>query len=321
MERGTLFNLRNKINRRNVSKNCKTDLNAHEDFFELVVEAYIVCAVKQYLKMNTIDDVPSEDVLPNSSLMWMEEDGERLKALMSIAVNIASQHIDIQTNAPKHTQSRSKSTDKVLSYSNEVMTLGLLLFEFKDAIKEGDGDRCLRLWKYFLLVFKASGRKNYAMEAFHLLIQYHIVLPPRLAEGVKWSRFVNTRGLPGHNISCDLHMEHMNKLVKTSIEGLGANKAQKSIIRCGKMVGTLESTLDTFDKDNDVTKAHGVHAKAPYDKDFLKVVEQLSQMNVFSNTPGRDHKSFTHIHGPLIKSPNTDVVREWILDNFLEKYL
>ncbi len=51
------------------------------------------------------------------------------------------------------------------------MTLGLLLFEFKDAIKEGDGDRCLCLWKYFLLVFKASGRKNYAKEAFHLLIQ------------------------------------------------------------------------------------------------------------------------------------------------------
>ena len=47
------------------------------------------------------------------------------------------------------------------------------------------------------------------MEAFHLLAQYHIVLPPRLAEGVKWSRFVNTCGLPGHNISCDLHMEHL----------------------------------------------------------------------------------------------------------------
>ncbi len=244
MERGTLFHLRNQLNRRNVSKKCKIDLNAHEDFFELVVEAYIVCAVMHDL--STVDDVPSEDVLPNSSLMWMEEDGERLKVLMSIAVNIASQHIDIQTNAPKkpaQTQSQSKSTDNVLSYSNEVMNLGLLLFEFKDAIKEGDGDRCLRLWKYFLLVFKASGRKNYAMEAFHLLIQYHIVLPPRLAEGVKWSRFVNTRGLPGNNISCDLHMEHMNKLVKTSIKGLGANKAQNSIIRCGKMVGTLESTL------------------------------------------------------------------------------
>ncbi len=95
MERGTLFHLRNQLNRRNVSKKCKKDLNAHEDFFELVVEAYITYAVMQHLKMNTIDDVPSEDVLPNSSLMWMEEDGERLKVLMSIAVNIASQHIDI----------------------------------------------------------------------------------------------------------------------------------------------------------------------------------------------------------------------------------
>ena len=36
---------------------------------------------------------------------------------------------------------------------------------------------------------------------------------------------------PGHNISCDLHMEHINKVVKVVIEGLGANKSEKSIKR------------------------------------------------------------------------------------------
>ncbi len=29
------------------------------------------------------------------------------------------------------------------------------------------------------------------------------------------------------------------------------------------MVGTLEATLDTFDRDNGVIKAFGVHAKTP----------------------------------------------------------
>ena len=32
--------------------------------------------------------------------------------------------------------------------------------EFKDAIREGDGNRVLRVWKYFLLLFKAADRKN-----------------------------------------------------------------------------------------------------------------------------------------------------------------
>ena len=41
-------------------------------------------------------------------------------------------------------------------------------------------------------------------------------------------------GLPGHCISCDLHMEHMNRVVKTSVEGLGPNKSKKVITRVGE---------------------------------------------------------------------------------------
>ena len=116
-------------------------------------------------------------------------------------------------------------------------------------------------------------------------------------------------------------MEHLNKLVKTSIEGLGASKAEKSIIRCGKMVGTLESSLTNYDEDNGVAGALGVHIKKPFDKDFLKAVQQLSNMKVFKSTLGRSHKSFANIHKPLLKSINLDEVSEWILHNFGEKYL
>ena len=90
-----------------------------------------------------------------------------------------------------------------------------------------------------LLLFKATGRKNCAIEAFTLLSQYHITLTSNLAEQLKWSRFINVHGLPGHNISCDLHMEHLNKLVKVSIEGLGANKSEKAIKRVAKAMGAL----------------------------------------------------------------------------------
>ena len=118
------------------------------------------------------------------------------------------------------------SAGTVLEYSHEVLSLGLLFLELKDAVREGDGDRVLLDWKYLLLLFKASGRKNYAIEALTLLSQYHLLFPPYLAEQLKWSRFVNVHGFPGHNISRDLHMEHLNRLVKTAINGLGANKSQ-----------------------------------------------------------------------------------------------
>ena len=133
------------------------------------------------------------------------------------------------------------------SYACEVLSLGLFFLKFQDAIKQGDGDRDMIVWKYLLLLFKASKRTNYAIEALTLLAQYYLILPPRLAEQLKWSRFVNVHGLPGRNISCDLRMEHLNREVKTAIKGLGANKSQKAILRTGKAVGVLTDNLTNFD--------------------------------------------------------------------------
>ena len=90
----------------------------------------------------------------------------------------------------------------------------MLFLEFKDAIREGDGTRVLCCWKYFMLVFRASGHTNYCLEAFNLFVQYYYTLTPRLAEQMLWGRFINNEGKMGHNISCDLHMEHLNRTIK-----------------------------------------------------------------------------------------------------------
>ena len=111
--------------------------------------------------------------------------------------------------------------------------------KFKDAIREGDGGRVLRVWK----LFKASNKANYGIEAFNLLAQYHILLHPRLSQQlILWSRFVNTPGKQGRNIPCDLHLEHLNRsLKKTAINGLGANKVPNAIERAGRCIGEVVS--------------------------------------------------------------------------------
>ena len=151
---------------------------------------------------------------------------------MEIASYVIEKHVDLATEFSE--SERLKGS--VYTYACEALTLGLLLQEFKDAIREGDGNRVMTVWKYFFLLFKSTGRKNYALEAFTLLVQYHFILPPALAEQLKWCRFINNHGIPGRNISMDLHMEHLNRLCKTAIEGLGANKSQKAIIRVGKQL-------------------------------------------------------------------------------------
>ena len=149
-----------------------------------------------YLEMTSLDDTPSEAIV--SRKVWMEDDNVRRKILEDISSHIVDTHIDL-TTAFKQPQDKT-GAGTVYDYACEALGLGLLI---------SDGDRIMSLWKYLLLLFKASGCKNYAIEALTLLSQYSIILPPNLAEQLKWSRFVNMHGRPGHNISCDLHMEHL----------------------------------------------------------------------------------------------------------------
>ena len=131
--------------------------------------------------------------------------------------------------------------DGVHAYSCESLSLGLLFLEFKDSIREGDGGRVMHVWQYFLLLFKHRSPHSTG------------TVPSDFAtEHLKWSRFVNTHGLVGHNISCDLHMEHLNRLVKDAITGLGANKTTKAIDIVGKAIGTITKSLTNFDMVNNI---------------------------------------------------------------------
>ena len=77
-----------------------------------------------------------------------------------------------------HLSDHDNTDDGFLEYGKEVFSLGILYLEFRDTIKEGDGQRVMRCWKFFLLLFRGAGRKNYSLEAFNFLCQYHYYLPP-----------------------------------------------------------------------------------------------------------------------------------------------
>ena len=87
MERGTLYQLRNLINRRNVSSLCKDDFNACEDFFELVVSGHVLVAVMNFLGMSSLDGMPSPELV--SPDIWMLNDEERKSTLMDVATRVA----------------------------------------------------------------------------------------------------------------------------------------------------------------------------------------------------------------------------------------
>lgn len=349
IERGTLYQLRNLISRRNVTKEVKSDVNSNEDFLEVSVTGYILVAAMSVLGMSDLHGSPLPSVVdPN---FWMKEDWERSSTLAKIASAIVDEHVDLVTEFrdPDSSNACDPSTDPtdpidpidridpidpidptdpidpivpicptnrstVYNYTREVISLGLLYFNFKDAVREGDGERVLLMWKYFLLLFRATGHKNYAMEALTLLTQCFATLPPNLAEQVKWCRFINVHGQPGRNISCDLHMEHLNRLVKTAVEGLGANKTEKAIVRVGKSVGYFAKILDAFDDQAGVATVSGKHSERSMEKDLQEIVKQLVVANIFDTS--RAHKSFSKLKPNLIRKVLQKDLKEWIIGNF-----
>ena len=92
----------------------------------------------------------------------------------------------VSTYQQPSNQKKPLKGDTVHTYACEVLSLGLLYAEFQDAIREGDGLRVLRCWRYFLPTFRASNRTNYSIEAFHFLAQHQFLLSPRLSQQVLW---------------------------------------------------------------------------------------------------------------------------------------
>eukprot|EP00731_Ephydatia_muelleri_P000852 Em0001g852a len=183
MDAGTLFQLREVINRRNVISDVTKDLTACEEFMELVTTAHVLTAAMHVAGASNLTDLSSKILSKENPTA----------AATSLVQTLCRQMVTIEFIMDKST---CGSGDRVVEYAMETLSLGLLLLEFKDSIREGDGYRVLRCWKYFLLIFRATQHKNYCIEALNLLMQYYYILPQRYAEQMLWGRFVNSEGGP-----------------------------------------------------------------------------------------------------------------------------
>ena len=277
------------MNRTNVVKKPKNDFNACDDFFVLVVSCHIIAAALATLKMKSVSDTPSEDVLPNAQSMWMESVDVRRTGLDKVCKQIVDSFVDFSFKTDNTTE-----TDHVAEYGKQLLGLGCFYLEFSDAIREGDGKRVLRCWRYLLPIFLGSGRTNYSCEVLNMLFQHSYSLPPRLSAELLWSRFINVHGRPGKNIPADLHMEHLNRIAKEAIKNLGANKTEKAIARVGRALGTIAPVLRQFDEENAVTAPSGAHQRASTEKDRNAIVGELVHSKIFDTVPGRKHSTFPH---------------------------
>ena len=294
---GTLNQLKHLINRSNVPKKPSKGVNATEDFLRLVTVGHTIAASMAYFKMEKTTDEPTDSFLQELSKCTCPQ--KRKEELFHSSLTRM-----LQANLLLTTLDSSDvptSSDKVNVYARELLSLGLLVVEFEDAIKEGDGDRVQRCWKFLLLIFKSAKRKNYAIEAFHFLIQSKVLFSPRLREQLLWSRFVNTKGMPACNIPLDLHNEYLNLVAKGALGSQASNITPKTVCRTGKIIGPLATICSRFDEDTNIHKPTSQHASTSFKKDLDRVVDQLhNKSKVFQVQTPRQHSTFPQLSGHII---------------------
>ena len=175
----------------------KTDMNATEDFFEVVTAGHIIAVTLHACSMTDLEDTPHvapfdvdiDELSPNQK--WI--------LLSSFIHGILENHVKptmeiqgLQRQAGKSKKKRKEDSDHVWDYACVVLSAGLFMAEFRDAVKEGDGNRMDRVWKYLLIFFRSSGKTKYALEALYL--QFHFVTSSseavavvKVCEFTRWS--------------------------------------------------------------------------------------------------------------------------------------
>ena len=108
-----------------------------KSFSLLVIEAHIYAAVMTVFEISSVDDTPTESLFPRGCT---ELNPKQWWNIMKLAVRkVVDEFADV--NYPT---AAKKDDDHVQAYTKEVLSLGLLLMEFGDSVREACGERICR---------------------------------------------------------------------------------------------------------------------------------------------------------------------------------
>lgn len=214
---------------------------------------------------------------------------------------------DICDEGPTH--------DYLYNYHRGKLAFGLILIEFNDAIKEGDGDRLFDLYKLALLFYKAGGHHKYAYVVLLYIVKVVALLSKSEACQLKLNRFFNKHGGIGRNIPFDLELEHRNKVVKGVWRGLGANLTENSAQRLARCSELLELLMTSVDVDCTLSRGSKQRAQGRPEDAVQQITSDLMDKEVFVFKGGRDgHPSFPKFPSNLLHKLDYRDLHKWLSD-------
>lgn len=221
-------------------------------------------------------------------------------------------HIDQSSHAPVD---KKAERDDMLNYQYALLEYGMLFRNFSDAVSEGDGQRIIRCWKFFLMFLKGDGQRSckYALEGLNIMCQIYALLSPRDAHRLIWNRSVKAKSGMGGNIPLDLALEHFNRVLKQLIKNMGPNASnEKAVNRFAKAIGVTKQLMDNFDLDCKVLKRAGHHVAKAATCDLKKLVAELVKCDAFTLHADRQYKRFSKVEPSLLSNFKMDSMFKWI---------
>ena len=219
----------------------------------------------------------------------------------------------VQSNPTSQTNAGS-DVDRVYNYTCQALLLLLLRMNHEDAIKLADGERVLRLYKFFCLFYKVSICLKYAIAMLHLQAQVKCLLSPRLAHSLTWNRFVNHQGQIDTNFPMDKEIEHDNLAFKTDIHvhSFKGEITDRSIARVSHSTGPTNEILSAYDNSTHIRKPSGKHTEMSTEDDVLTLVDQFMEVDLYNHIAGRKHSAFPDMKQNLPADINVEDLKSWI---------
>ena len=301
-DRGTLYQLRTLLDRRNVVSDPERNFNACHDFLETVVDGHILAAACKVLGVSSPQEI-------SKSHFAVDESTDSIKsAIHHVALQIEQKYT-------KYSVSPVSTNDGVFNYARHVLSMGLLARDFMDAWKEGDGDRIMRIWKFFLLHFKQTGHTKYSIEAFRLLARINVTATPKQSYEMKWNRCCSLKNGHGHNRPLDLQMEFFNRVFKDDIKSFHAHLSPASVTRTANAASPVDAIMSKCDEALGVRYDGGGHPADKCVKDVSIVAKTLLDAHVLDTVASRHHHQFRTISQEMFSGAinNLPALQKWLL--------
>ena len=106
----------------------------------------------------------------------------------------------------------------------------------------------------------------------------------------------------------------MNMRAKDALSALHGNLTSASIQRCGRRLQGCNNLVDSYTKRLDQFVGKPSNAKPSMQKDVQMMVEQLKNENLFSQIPGRHHRSFQSCDFDPLCKLNGDKLNTWLCE-------